>query len=429
MSASELKDEGNAKFKAGEFSAAVEAYTRSLDLEPDQHLCFSNRSAAYLKLGNSAEEALKDANRCVELVPGFAKGYSRQAAALQELKRWDEALAVCERGFAETSDSMLQVALTEVRSRSFVDKLLGVWHGRVTEALGGYEQEMEFLDDASVRVEVLGRSIVGRYWVDGGGDPKHLNIQVPMQDIPPGMPPPPPVPYIAKIDDNGLHVCCPYMKMERPTAFEGPGYCLMAKGSVQKAAGSDISHLSRDEKLRECAKDLIDALPNRKLEEVQQSDSEEDTRDKLMAQVKFESSMFAVQQKFGEDIMKDVLNATKASPDSAGVAVPEALANSSELNDLIAKLRVCGILDEPTAAKAMASQPVPSPSSAPSRAPKEPASEATSSAPRPPPKSPEDDKQSQAGSSGISAATAGVIALSLTAAAAVALLLFRRQRR
>ena len=45
-----LKDEGNACFKKGDYEAAVKAYTESLELDPAQHLCYSNRSAAYLKL-------------------------------------------------------------------------------------------------------------------------------------------------------------------------------------------------------------------------------------------------------------------------------------------------------------------------------------------------------------------------------------------
>eukprot|EP00971_Amphidinium_carterae_P119733 2372035-Amphidinium_carterae.1 len=64
----------------------------------------------------------------------------------------------------------------------------------------------------------------------------HSEVQVPaaISDLPAGMPPPPPVPYIVKVlacgavkllslvsihahqvDDSGLHLCCPYMKLER----------------------------------------------------------------------------------------------------------------------------------------------------------------------------------------------------------------------
>merc|ERR1719382_1176030 len=106
---------------------------------------------------------------------------------------------------------------------------------------------MEFIDNASVRVEVLGRSITGKYWLGCHTDNNvvfNLNIQVPMADVPPGMPPPPPVPYIARIDDEGLHICCPYMKMERPSDFEGPGYCLMKAGKKDEGV-SEVANLSK----------------------------------------------------------------------------------------------------------------------------------------------------------------------------------------
>eukprot|EP00913_Durusdinium_trenchii_P026237 g24616.t1 len=68
-----LKEEGNRKFKEGDFSGAVEAYSQSLEHDPEQHLCYSNRSAAYLKLG-MFEKALLDAESCTKMAPEFPKG-------------------------------------------------------------------------------------------------------------------------------------------------------------------------------------------------------------------------------------------------------------------------------------------------------------------------------------------------------------------
>jgi len=286
------------------------------------------------------ERALADANKCVEINPAWAKGYSRQAAALQELKQWDEAAAACQNGLRTGKDAALEKMLVEVLSRRFQSQLNGVWHGTVDENLGGYDQEMEFLDETQVRVAVLGRSIIGKYWVDGAADPQHLNIQVPMQEAPPGMPPPPPVPYIAKIDSAGLHICCPFMTMDRPTKFDGPGYCLMhcgpSSGDNDAPGMTDLPH---DEKLLACARDLIQALPEGKIEEVSQHDTEESTREKLMAQVRFESSMFTVQKKFGEEILKEVLGATRPG------STPSSLAGNKELKDLEQKLNSCGLLE------------------------------------------------------------------------------------
>jgi len=348
--AASAKDEGNAKFKAKEYQAAIDAYSRSLDLKPDQHLCYSNRCAAYLKLGASDEKALADAEKCVELMPSWAKGYHRVYEAHRALKQFDSALAVLEKGIASVEGddrAGLEKLKSEVPKWQFCHAIGGIWNGTVNEVLGGYDQEMEFLDDNRVRVEVLGRSIIGTYWVDVSHSPHHLNIQVPHQEIPPGMPPPPPVPYIAKVDEVGLHLCCPYLRMERPKEFEGPGYVLMKGGSLAKTDDSEVANLTRSEKIQKCAQELLKAMPDKKLEEVSATDSEDAAGEKLMGQVRFESSMYSVCKLFGEDVVKEVLSATRGT-------IPDSMKEVKEIAELAEKLRICGMLDEdvpPTAEK------------------------------------------------------------------------------
>merc|ERR1719446_1917790 len=97
MDAAALKEEGNAAFKAKEYKAAIEAYTRSLELNPNQHLCYSNRSASHMKM-DGFEQALADAEKCVELKPDWAKGYRRLVDALFQLKRSSEATAWLHKG-------------------------------------------------------------------------------------------------------------------------------------------------------------------------------------------------------------------------------------------------------------------------------------------------------------------------------------------
>lgn len=53
---------------------------------------FSNRSAAYLKLGDAKSKALKDAERCMELAPEWSKAFSRLGAAQHALGRYDAAV-------------------------------------------------------------------------------------------------------------------------------------------------------------------------------------------------------------------------------------------------------------------------------------------------------------------------------------------------
>lgn len=89
--AERLKSEGNVAFKENRHLDAIRLYSQAIELDPENAVYYSNRSAAYLAQGDSRGKALKDAERCIELKPDWAKGYSRKAAAEHALKRFDEA--------------------------------------------------------------------------------------------------------------------------------------------------------------------------------------------------------------------------------------------------------------------------------------------------------------------------------------------------
>jgi len=52
---------------------------------------YSNRAACYTKLG-AFPEGLKDADKCIEFDPSFAKGYSRKGTFQFFMKEHDKAL-------------------------------------------------------------------------------------------------------------------------------------------------------------------------------------------------------------------------------------------------------------------------------------------------------------------------------------------------
>lgn len=98
MSASELKDQGNAAFAAKKFSRAAELYGKAIAVDPSSstaHVLYSNRCAALLELGGKSELALADADKCVELNPAFLKGHLRRAMCLQALGRNKDAVEAC----------------------------------------------------------------------------------------------------------------------------------------------------------------------------------------------------------------------------------------------------------------------------------------------------------------------------------------------
>ncbi|KAF5284646.1 hypothetical protein FQR65_LT13477 [Abscondita terminalis] len=110
--------QSNAACQSGDFGTAVALYTDALQLDPTNHILYSNRSAAKLKQGLFAQ-ALQDAVTARDLCPTWPKAYYRQGVALQCLGRHGEALAAFSSGLAQdpTSQQLLS-ALIEASVKS-----------------------------------------------------------------------------------------------------------------------------------------------------------------------------------------------------------------------------------------------------------------------------------------------------------------------
>ena len=76
MSAAEFKEEGNKYFKDEDYLKAAASYTKAIKADPQNHVLYSNRSAALLKL-KKITKALEDAEQCIKLKPDWEKGYFR----------------------------------------------------------------------------------------------------------------------------------------------------------------------------------------------------------------------------------------------------------------------------------------------------------------------------------------------------------------
>lgn len=114
MSAAAFKEQGNQYLQAKQYDEAIQAYTEAINIDPNDHVFFSNRSAAYLSKGD-AVNALNDGQRCVELKKDWAKGYSRKGAALHALRRYEDAIKAYKEGLEiAPSDSGLLSGLKEV---------------------------------------------------------------------------------------------------------------------------------------------------------------------------------------------------------------------------------------------------------------------------------------------------------------------------
>ncbi|KEZ45922.1 Heat shock protein sti1-like protein [Scedosporium apiospermum] len=79
--ADELKAQGNQAIAAKNFDEAIDKFTQAIALQPENHILYSNRSAAYASKKDWTR-ALYDAEKTTELKPDWAKGWGRKGAAL-----------------------------------------------------------------------------------------------------------------------------------------------------------------------------------------------------------------------------------------------------------------------------------------------------------------------------------------------------------
>jgi len=111
--ADERKAKGNAAFLAGCFEEA--ALTVAIALAPNNHILYSNRSAARASLHRYAD-ALADAQKTIELRPDWAEGYSRLGTAHLGLGAATIAVAAYAKGLAlEPDNEGLKVGLEDAK--------------------------------------------------------------------------------------------------------------------------------------------------------------------------------------------------------------------------------------------------------------------------------------------------------------------------
>lgn len=88
-----FKEEGNSAFKIGDWTAAINAYSKAIKCG-QQHkqlsTFYKNRAAAYLKL-EKYEQVVRDCDKSLELEPNEPKALYRRAQAKEQLGRFEEA--------------------------------------------------------------------------------------------------------------------------------------------------------------------------------------------------------------------------------------------------------------------------------------------------------------------------------------------------
>lgn len=76
-----VRVQGNAAFKRGDMGAAIEHYTFATEMDPTNHIFFTNRAAAYAHM-KKWDKSLRDSNKSIKLKSDWHKVGSTQDRTL-----------------------------------------------------------------------------------------------------------------------------------------------------------------------------------------------------------------------------------------------------------------------------------------------------------------------------------------------------------
>ena len=115
-----LKDKGDKFFKAGNFEGAISAYSRAISLDGDMVLCYNNRAACHLKLGEYGR-CVEDCGKAIEKLEALCDPDA--AASKEEYDKHRKALvkALVRRGTCRVKRGELEAAAEDYGSALKLD--------------------------------------------------------------------------------------------------------------------------------------------------------------------------------------------------------------------------------------------------------------------------------------------------------------------
>ncbi|KAI3650248.1 hypothetical protein MP228_004835 [Amoeboaphelidium protococcarum] len=110
-----IKAEANALFKDGKYQEAYDKYTEAIEVYQNEPTYYTNRAMASLRLENYGD-VIADAEKALNVKPGFVKAYYRRASAYFALGRYKESLKdfrVVVKGAPNDADAKQKLSIVE----------------------------------------------------------------------------------------------------------------------------------------------------------------------------------------------------------------------------------------------------------------------------------------------------------------------------
>lgn len=113
----EAKELGNEAFKNKDYLTAYGHFSTAIALDPEEPVFYSNRSGAAVFLGKY-EEAIKDAEKCIDLNPEWVKGYNRLGVAQMHNNQVTKAMETLEKGLKlDPTNTAIQASIAECQTK------------------------------------------------------------------------------------------------------------------------------------------------------------------------------------------------------------------------------------------------------------------------------------------------------------------------
>jgi hypothetical protein len=103
---------GNSYYRQKKYDAAVNEYSKAIELDSSKVIAYSNRGAAYSAMGDYPK-ALADHSKAVALDPSYALGYYNRAMVYKGMDRREEAMADLQRVITLQNNASLVLAATK----------------------------------------------------------------------------------------------------------------------------------------------------------------------------------------------------------------------------------------------------------------------------------------------------------------------------